>query len=93
MVGLTLEVAVPGADDARVGYRVVGHGRLFVVEVPILPEHLSEVAAFVWVDLEVADFDTVNHEWWILLRIGGYRSSRMESSIWSKKVRMPSGVN
>ena len=61
MVDLTLKVAVPSADDARVGHRIVGHRWLFVVRVPVFAENSGEVATFSCVDVEIADFDTVNH--------------------------------
>jgi len=51
---------VPGARDARIGHRVVGHRWVGIVLVPVLAVGFDEVAAFVGVYLETTGLDIVN---------------------------------
>lgn len=62
VVVLAFEVSMPGADDAWVGHRVVGHGWVDVVLLPVVSKHLDEVAAFVGVYSEITDLEVVDHK-------------------------------
>jgi len=59
VVDLSAVVFVPGARDARIGHRVVGHRRVGVVLVPVFPVGFDEVAASVGIYLEISESDIV----------------------------------
>ena len=59
VVDLSAVVFVPGARDARIGHRVVGHHRVGVVLLPVLAVGFDEVAAFVGIYLEISESDIV----------------------------------
>lgn len=60
VVDLSVSMAVPGPDNARVTKGVIAHRRFGVVQFPVFAEYFDEVSSLIRVYLQIAYINTLN---------------------------------